>query len=1134
MTLVLRRIGLGLALLLVAFAAMPALASARGGGRGSQIAAERALQKVKDLKQGIGVHTGRELTPALADLALRQGALDARGRKAAAALLARPTDANEGSPGHAYSTTEATPRCGTNFCIHYVTTTVDAPVLTDASPANGVPDFVDNTLSVFEDEVFPCENGTAALGCAGAPTGLGWPQAPSDGTKGGNAKFDVYLEQLGTSGVFGYAAPETAVTPSAYSSYMVLDDDFAQAEYGYADPLLPLRVTAAHEYNHVLQFGIDPIEDQWMFESTATWAEDKVYPAINDYLNYMPDWVQLLSQPLTEFASDKNNTTVREDLKVYGSAVWNHFLSERYGDDTILNAWQAKTQDPGNNGSLAPASYSTALAGDGTNFASEFDDFAAATAEWNHSNTDFPDVYPDIPASQRPNMAINAAAATIALDHTTFAFRNIAPPGTPTALTLTATLPAGLDGAVAMVGRATGGTVTKVVQRTTSGGTLTAVLPAGSYARVTAILVNADTSTNNFGGSDWNWTADNKSFTSVRVTSGPQPTTGTASSISLTGATLNGSANPNGAATDAWFEYGTTTAYGSETTHTPIGSGTSAVAQAVPITGLTRGTTYHFRMVASNGTITNTGADQTFTTLDPPVVTTGVADPIAATGATLNGTVDPNGKATTYWFEYGTTTGYGSESTHSSGGSGTSALAQTAAITGLTQGTQYHFRIVAQNADGTTQGSDQTFTTKDPPIVTTDAASGITGTGATLNGTVDDRGHAATYKFQYGTTTGYGTESTGGPVAGAAVSDTISGLAPGTVYHFRVVATSSEGVTNGGDQTFTTPGPPIVATSAASAVGLTGATLNATVNPTGLDTDYHFEYGLDTNYGTPTPSASAGNGGTAVAESVPITGLTRGTTYHYRVVATNAGGTVHGNDMTFTTLDPPVATTGGTSAITSSGASVGGTVDPNGKATTFRFEFGTSTAYGSEVTGTAGSGSTPVSVVGALTGLSPSTTYHYRLVATNADGSAAGGDATFTTAAAPPPATNTQNPVPTPPSDQPITTIQRQLLKLTLAVVPVKLRTALAKGLRVKGTCSATCALTVKLVLSAKDAKRLRLKTTVATVKGRGGTSLKLRVSKKNARKLAQLKRIRVKLVVAAVGTDGQKVSLSKPLTLKR
>jgi hypothetical protein len=236
--------------------------------------------------------------------------------------------------------------------------------------------------------------------------------------------------------------------------------------------------------------------------------------------------------------------------------------------------------------------------------------------------------------------------------------------------------------------------------------------------------------------------------------------------------------------------------------------------------------------------------------------------------------------------------------------------------------------------------------------------------------------------------------------------------------------------------------------------------------------------------------------------------------------------------MTFTTLDPPLATTGGASAITSSGASVAGTVDPNGKATTFRFEYGTTTGYGSEVTGSAGSGGSVVSVSGALTGLAPSTTYHYRLVATNADGTATGSDATFTTSAAP--ATGGESPPASAPPTETFTTQQRELLKVALTVIPAKLRTVLAKGLRVKGACSATCTLTVKLVLSAKDAKRLRLKRTVATVKGRGGTSLKLRVSKKNARKLAQLKRIRVKLVVVAVGTDGQKASLSKPLTLKR
>jgi hypothetical protein len=1020
-------------------ALLPAAAMAKGPSHGDRAAADRALQKVKDIRRGIGVHTGREMTPALLDLAMRKGDLDSAGRKQAASLLARPTG-SEGSPGHAYTTTEATPDCGTHFCIHYVTTTADAPPLTDAN-ANSIPDYVDSMLSVFEDEVFTCENGIAALGCDGAPTGLGWPQAPSDGSAGGNSKFDVYIEDFGNPpGIFGYAAPESQVSPGSFNSYMVMDDDYTQAEYGYADPLLPLRVTAAHEYNHVLQFGIDAFEDSWMFESTATWAEDKVYPAIDDYLNYMPDWVGLLSQPITDFASDKNNTSVREDLKVYGSAVWNHFLSERYGDDTILAAWQAKTQDPGNNGSLAPASYSTALGAHGSDFAAEFDDFAAATAEWNQANTDFPDVYPDIPASQRPNMTVNASATSMTLDHTTFAFRNIAPPGTPTTLRLAATLPAGLDGAVALVGRTTGGTVVKSVQKTTTGGALSTTLAAGTYARITAILVNSDTSTNGFAGSDWNWTADNKSFTGVRVTSGPVPATGAANPIAITTATLNGTVNPNGEATTYWFEYGTDTSYGTETTHLSAGSGTTGVAESAAISGLTRGTTYHFRMVATNGTVTNNGADQTFTTRDPPIVTTEIANPIAATGATLNGTLDPRGKSTTYKFEYGTTTGYGSEVT---GGPTTTSGAVALAVTGLAQGTTYHYRLVATNADGTTNGTDQMFTTKDPPVASTDPASGLSGTGATLNATVDTRGQATTFKFEYGTTTGYGTQSPGGAVSTPSVSEAITGLAPGTVYHYRVVAESAEGITNGNDQSFTTPGPPIVATPAASGVTLTGATLNGTVNPTGLATTYQFEYGTDTSYGQTTPATSAGSASAAAAVAAAIGSLSPGTTYHYRLSATNAGGTVSGQDMTFKTLDsPPPA------------PPASPTPPPSG-----------------------GESPPPPSGAGAQT--------------------------------------------PTPPA-----------LGLTLAFVPAKLRALIAKGLGVKGNCGEACTVTIKLVISRKDATRLKLRTTVATVKGKGGATLRLRLPKKAKKAFARLRSIRVKLVAGAVAPDGRKATL-RPKTLK-
>ena len=107
------------------------------------------------------------------------------------------------------------------------------------------------------------------------------------------------------------------------------------------------------------------------------------------------------------------------------------------------------------------------------------------------------------------------------------------------------------------------------------------------------------------------------------------------------------------------------------------------------------------------------GADQSFTTPAPPVATTGSASAVLDTSATLGGSVNPNGTATTYHFEYGTTTAYGTNSpaVDASAGSGTSAVAESANLTGLTPGTIYHFRLVATSAGGTSNGADQTFTT---------------------------------------------------------------------------------------------------------------------------------------------------------------------------------------------------------------------------------------------------------------------------------------------------------------------------------------------------------------------------------------------------------------------------------------
>jgi RHS repeat-associated protein len=201
------------------------------------------------------------------------------------------------------------------------------------------------------------------------------------------------------------------------------------------------------------------------------------------------------------------------------------------------------------------------------------------------------------------------------------------------------------------------------------------------------------------------------------------------------------------------------------------------------------------------------------------------------------------------------------------------------------------------------------------PIVTTEAATSIGETGATLKGQVNPHGYATTYQFEYGLTTSYGTkvpttaESVGSGKANVAVSKAISGLKGNTIYHYRIAATNAYGTTVGLDKTFTTPKLPTVTTEAASGVKEKEATLKGSVNPNGNSTTYQFEYGPTTSYGTKVPlSPESIAPGSAVAVSKVITGLSEGATYHYRVVASNAAGTANGLDKTLKTTHPPQTT----------------------------------------------------------------------------------------------------------------------------------------------------------------------------------------------------------------------------------
>ena len=193
--------------------------------------------------------------------------------------------------------------------------------------------------------------------------------------------------------------------------------------------------------------------------------------------------------------------------------------------------------------------------------------------------------------------------------------------------------------------------------------------------------------------------------------------------------------------------------------------------------------------------------------------------------------------------------------------------------------------------------------------------------------------------------------------------------------------------------------PPEVTTGMATNVGTNSATVNGVVNPNGLSTTAKFLYGTTTNYGSVTNVSGTLTGTNATNVSVGLTSLVAGTTYHYALVATNAGGSAQGADQSFATLAPaPVVTTGTATNVGTNSATVSGVVNPNGLSTTAKFLYGTTTNYGSvtNVSGTlTGTNATNVSV--GLTSLVAGTTYHYALVATNAGGSAQGADQSFTT-----------------------------------------------------------------------------------------------------------------------------------------
>jgi hypothetical protein len=411
---------------------------------------------------------------------------------------ARPTD-NPDPNRNAYTVPEAprSPSCTRHFCVHWVSEGIDAPSLAD-SDGNGVPDYVSRVQEVAE-HVHSIENEK-----------LGWREPKSDGRRGGGrGKTDIYLDQIGGA-LFGYAAPDRGQGTKAHRlprrlhGYLVLDNDYDPREFPGTTPQDDLEVTVAHEYSHILQFGYDAYQDAWFAESSAVWMEDEVYDDINDYLRYVRRWVKRFDTPLTA-----------NSIKEYGSAVWNKWLAHRYGRAIVRRAWaRAVHTKPGG---FSVSAYNSAIeAAGGSDISRDFARFAVDLPEWRTDSVfGEADSYPDV--ARQGSLPLSGQVLDRSLNHTTFQLLRLhARSGR--GIVVKASAPRGIAAGLALVGR-TGserhGHVVSTLDFKRNGGRMTVHLAhPGRFKRLTAVLINADTSASGFSRQrlDWAYLTDTAPF----------------------------------------------------------------------------------------------------------------------------------------------------------------------------------------------------------------------------------------------------------------------------------------------------------------------------------------------------------------------------------------------------------------------------------------------------------------------------------------------------------------------------------------------------------------------------------------------------------------------------------------------
>ena len=486
----------------------------------------------------------------------------------------------------------------------------------------------------------------------------------------------------------------------------------------------------------------------------------------------------------------------------------------------------------------------------------------------------------------------------------------------------------------------------------------------------------------------------------------PQVTTNAATLVEETTATLNAViTNDGGEACQYRFEYDTNSGepYAYSTGWT--GSKTTGQSFTSALTSLSKGTKYYFRAQAKNSAGTASGSELTFLT-KPDAPTSFSATTASTTQIDLSWSKGAGAQKTKIQGKQGSYPANRNDGTQVYFGTGSSTP-----DTGLTPGTTYYYRAWSY-VQGSEQWSDNhaqdwaTTTSIGAPTVTTNAATLVEETTATLNGVISsDGGEACQYRFEYDTNSGepyaYNTGWTGSKTTGQSFNQALPSLNKGTKYYFRAQAKNSAGTASGSELTFLTK-PDAPTSFSATTAGTTQIDLSWTKGAGAQKTRIQRKeggYPIDRNDGT---QVYFGTG-----SSTPATGLTPGTTYYYRAWSYVQGSEQWSDNpaqdwATTTSIGAPTVTTNAATNEGTDSAQLNGYLDDMGGANSCDAWFVWDTSYHSDYNdyGYSTSPQTKSSTGSfddSISGLEPDTTYHFRAVASNSKGTNCGSDMTFTT-----------------------------------------------------------------------------------------------------------------------------------------